>query len=50
MEYAGDLIDIGTAKDLEAKYSSGHQGCYMIIVDKQAVLLMLVKVGGWAYC
>jgi len=30
VEYAGDLIDIGTAKDLEAKYSMDtSKGCYM---------------------
>ena len=30
VEYAGDLIDIGTAKDLEAKYSmDASKGCYM---------------------
>jgi len=30
VEYAGDLIDIGTAKDLETKYSlDSSKGCYM---------------------
>ena len=30
VEYAGDLIDIGTAKDLENKYSmDASKGCYM---------------------
>merc|ERR1711923_225544 len=30
VEYAGDLIDIGTAKDSEAKYSMDtSKGCYM---------------------
>ena len=30
VEYAGDLIDIGTAKDLETKYSmDASKGCYM---------------------
>lgn len=30
VEYAGDLIDIGTAKDLESKYSmDASKGCYM---------------------
>jgi histone-lysine N-methyltransferase SETD8 len=30
VEYAGDLIDIGTAKDLEVKYSmDASKGCYM---------------------
>ena len=30
VEYAGELIDIGTAKDLETKYSlDASKGCYM---------------------
>ena len=30
VEYAGDLIDVGTAKDLEAKYSMDtSKGSYM---------------------
>ena len=30
VEYSGELIDIGTAKDLEAKYSlDASKGCYM---------------------
>ena len=30
VEYAGELIDIGTAKDLEVKYSMDtSKGCYM---------------------
>ena len=30
VEYSGELIDIGTAKDLEAKYSQdASKGCYM---------------------
>ena len=30
VEYAGDLVDIGTAKDLETKYSlDSSKGCYM---------------------
>ena len=30
VEYAGELIDIGTAKDLESKYSmDASKGCYM---------------------
>ena len=30
VEYSGELIDIGTAKDLETKYSQdASKGCYM---------------------
>ena len=30
VEYSGDLVDIGTAKDLETKYSlDASKGCYM---------------------
>ena len=30
VEYSGELIDIGTAKDLETKYSlDASKGCYM---------------------
>ena len=30
VEYSGELIDIGTAKDLENKYSlDASKGCYM---------------------
>ena len=29
VEYAGDLVDLNTAKKLEEKYSKSDVGCYM---------------------
>ena len=54
VEYAGDLIDIGTAKDLEANYSMDtSKGCYMYYFKHKGcsiVLMPQVKVDVMAVC